>query len=162
MHKISCFVLLMILSGCNASDENVIMNHVDNKWDKNIRQKFNLEISDPENPKNIIFVVRNNNDYPYSNIRFIVNLTNPKTKKAETDTLNYILAKPNGEWLGTGFGETKETLFQYKLNYRFPEKGSYEIEVSQAMRNDHLPGIEDLGIKVETAKTVSANTNGTK
>ncbi len=152
----------MILAGCNASDENVIMNHVDNKWDKNIRQKFNLEISDPENPKNIIFVVRNNNDYPYSNIRFIVNLTNPKTKKAETDTLNYILAKPNGEWLGTGFGETKETLFQYKLNYRFPEKGSYEIEVSQAMRNDHLPGIEDLGIKVETAKTVSANTNGTK
>ncbi len=152
----------MILAGCNASDENVIMNHVDNKWDKNIRQKFNLEILDPENPKNIIFVVRNNNDYPYSNIRFIVNLTHPKTRKTETDTLNYILAKPNGEWLGTGFGETKETLFQYKLNYKFPEKGSYEISVSQAMRNDHLPGIEDLGIKVETAKTVSANTNGTK
>lgn len=162
MYKISCFVLLMILAGCNASDENVIMNHVDNKWDKNIRQKFNLEISDPENPKNIIFVVRNNNDYPYSNIRFIVNLTHPKTRKTETDTLNYILAKPNGEWLGTGFGETKETLFQYKLNYKFPEKGSYEISVSQAMRNNHLPGIEDLGIKVETAKTVSANTNGTK
>lgn len=152
----------MILAGCNASDENVIMNHVDNKWDKNIRQKFNLEIPDPENPKNIIFVVRNNNDYPYSNIRFIVNLTHPKTRKTETDTLNYILAKPNGEWLGTGFGETKETLFQYKLNYKFPEKGSYEISVSQAMRNDYLPGIEDLGIKVETAKTVSANTNGTK
>ncbi|WP_144283188.1 gliding motility lipoprotein GldH [Chryseobacterium echinoideorum] len=160
MHKISYFVFLIFLTGCNASDENVVMNHVDNKWDKKTWQKFNFEISDPQNPKNIIFVVRNNNDYPYSNIRFIVNLTHTKTKKTETDTLNYILAKPNGEWLGTGFGETKEALFQYKLNYKFQEKGNYEIAVSQAMRNDNLPGIEDLGIKVETAKTVS--TNGTQ
>jgi gliding motility-associated lipoprotein GldH len=47
------------------------MNSVDNKWNKKSEQKFNLEISDPQNPKNIIFVVRNNNNYPYSNIRFI-------------------------------------------------------------------------------------------
>ncbi|WP_312088988.1 gliding motility lipoprotein GldH [Chryseobacterium sp.] len=160
MRKISGFLLLMSIVACNTSEDQVMMNHVDNKWDKKNQQKFNLDISDPENAKNIIFVVRNNNDYPYSNIRFIVNFTNLKSKKAEIDTLNYILANPNGEWLGTGFGETKETLFQYKLNYKFPEKGKYEIAVSQAMRNDALPGIEDLGIKVETAKTVS--TNGTK
>ena len=160
MRKISGFLLLMSIVACNTSEDQVMMNHVDNIWDKKNQQKFNLDISDPENAKNIIFVVRNNNDYPYSNIRFIVNFTNLKTKKAEIDTLNYILANPNGEWLGTGFGETKETLFQYKLNYKFPEKGKYEIAVSQAMRNDALPGIEDLGIKVETAKTVS--TNGTK
>jgi gliding motility-associated lipoprotein GldH len=66
--------------------------------------------------------------------------------------LNYVLAKPNGEWLGTGFGDTKETLFQYKLNYKFPEKGKYEIGLTQAMRNDNLPGIEDIGVKIETAK----------
>ena len=40
-----------------------------------------------------------------------------KSKKKTIDTLNYILAKPNGEWIGKGFGDTKETLFQYKLNY---------------------------------------------
>jgi len=54
--------------------------------------------------------------------------------------------------LGTGFGDTKETLFLYKVNHRFPKNGKYEINVTQAMRNDNLPGIEDLGIKVETAK----------
>ena len=153
------FILFLLIS-CNSSSGEVYMKSVNGKWDKKAVQKIDFEIKDAQNPKNIIFVVRNNNDYPYSNIRFIVNFTNLKTKKAEIDTLNYILANPNGEWLGTGFGETKETLFQYKLNYKFPEKGKYEIAVSQAMRNDALPGIEDLGIKVETAKTVS--TNGTK
>lgn len=152
MHRILGIFILTFLIGCSTSGEDVIMNSVDNKWGKKAEQKFKLEITDPQNPKNIIFVVRNNNDYPYSNIRFIVNFKNPKSKTPQIDTLNYILAKPNGEWLGTGFGETKETLFQYKLNYKFPEKGTYEIGVKQAMRNDNLPGIEDIGIKVETAK----------
>ncbi len=152
MHRILGVLMLIFLVGCSTSGEGVTMNSIDNKWSKKTEQKFKLEITDPQNPKNIIFVVRNNNDYPYSNIRFIVNFKNPKTKIAQVDTLNYVLAKPNGEWLGTGFGETKETLFQYKTNYKFPEKGTYEIGVVQAMRNDNLPGIEDLGIKVETAK----------
>lgn len=152
MHKILGAITLMFFVGCSTSGEDVTMNPINNKWSKKAEQKFKIEITDPQNAKNIIFVVRNNNEYPYSNIRFIVNFKNPKSKAAQVDTLNYILAKPNGEWLGTGFGETKETLFQYKTNYKFPEKGTYEIGVIQAMRNDNLPGIEDLGIKVETAK----------
>ncbi|MDC8106159.1 MULTISPECIES: gliding motility lipoprotein GldH [Chryseobacterium] len=152
MHKVLGFLSLILFLSCNSPGEHVTMNSIDSKWNKKSEQKFNLEISDPQNPKNIIFVVRNNNDYPYSNIRFIVNFTNLQNKKKETDTLNYILTKPNGEWLGTGFGDTKETLFQYKLNYRFPQKGKYEIGLIQAMRNDFLPGIEDIGVKIETAK----------
>ncbi|CAA7385980.1 gliding motility lipoprotein GldH [Chryseobacterium fistulae] len=152
MHKFLGLLSLMLLFNCNSSGENIIMNPLNNKWDKKSEQKFNLEIADPQNPKNIIFVVRNNNNYPYSNIRFIVNFTNLQNKQKKTDTLNYILAKPNGEWLGKGFGDTKETLFQYKLNYKFPTKGKYEIGLIQAMRNKNLPGIEDIGIKIETAK----------
>ncbi|ASE63412.1 gliding motility lipoprotein GldH [Chryseobacterium indologenes] len=154
MRKILGLFSLILFFSCTSSSpgEAVIMNSVDNKWNKKSEQKFNLEITDPQNPKNIIFVVRNNNNYPYSNIRFIVNFTNLQNKKKETDTLNYVLAKPNGEWLGTGFGDTKETLFQYRLKYRFPAKGKYEIGLIQAMRNDNLPGIEDIGVKIETAK----------
>ncbi|WP_378104169.1 gliding motility lipoprotein GldH [Chryseobacterium sp. sg2396] len=153
MRNILGLCTLILFFSCHSSpEEEVFMNSVDNKWNKKSEQKFNLEISDPQNPKNIIFVVRNNNDYPYSNIRFIVNFTDLQSKKKQTDTLNYVVAKPNGEWLGTGFGDTKETLFQYRLNYKFPAKGKYEIGLTQAMRNDNLPGIEDIGVKIETAK----------
>ncbi len=153
MGKISGLLSLMLFFSCQSSSEGeVIMNSVNNKWNRKGEQKFSLEISDPQNPKDILFVVRNNNEYPYSNIRFIVNFTDIQSRKKQTDTMNYILAKPNGEWLGTGFGDTKETLFQYKLNYRFPAKGKYEIGLTQAMRNDNLPGIEDIGVKIETAK----------
>ena len=128
------------------------MKNLNGKWNKKTAQKFDFKVTDAQNAKNIIFVVRNNNDYPYSNIRFIVNFSEVKTKMKQTDTLNYVLAQPNGEWIGKGFGDTKETLFQYKLNYKFPKNGDYSIAIIQAMRADELKGIEDIGLKIETAK----------
>lgn len=128
------------------------MKNLNGNWSKKAEQKFNFTISDAQNAKNIIFVVRNNNDYPYSNIRFIVNFTDDKTKNKKVDTLNYILAQPDGAWVGKGFGDTKETLFQYKVNHKFPQNGTYSIGIIQAMRTDTLKGIEDVGLKIETAK----------
>lgn len=152
-HKIwSVFFVLLFLMSCENASQKVEMKNLKGTWNKKAEQKFDFKINDAQNSKNIIFVVRNNNDYPYSNIRFIVNFTEAKTKNKKVDTLNYVLAQPNGEWIGKGFGDTKETLFQYKLNYKFPANGDYSIGVIQAMRADNLIGIEDLGLKIETVK----------
>ncbi len=153
MHKIFGFLFVItLLVSCGEKSEFVQLNDLNGNWNKNNEQKFDFTISEEQNPRNIIFVVRNNNDYPYSNIRLIVNFLNKKTAKKQTDTLNYILAEPNGTWLGKGFGETKEILFQYKLNYKFPNSGAYSIGITQAMRKDTLQGIEDIGVKINTAK----------
>lgn len=153
MHKIiGAFIVLFLFSSCKNDSEQVFMKNTDGKWNKKTEQKFDFKITDAQNPKNIIFVIRNNNDYPYSNIRLIVNFGDAQMRNKSTDTLNYILAEPNGAWLGKGFGETKEILFQYKLNYKFPANGDYSLNVIQAMRTDNLPGIEDVGVKIETAK----------
>lgn len=153
MHKIlAVFCVLLMFSGCSNDSETVEMKNLNGLWTKKAEQKFDFAVADAQAPKNIIFVVRNNNDYPYSNIRLIVNFMELKNQKKSTDTLNYILAKPNGEWLGKGFGDTKETLFQYKVNYKFPTNGDYSIGIIHAMRTDSLKGIEDIGVKIETAK----------
>ena len=145
------FVSIMLIS-CSYNNEVVSMNEVNGTWDKKKELLFTMNIEDTSTPKNIIFVVRNNNDYPYSNIRLIVDFTDHQSKRQAVDTLNYVLAKPNGEWIGKGFGDTKETLFQYKINYKFPHNGDYSVSLIQAMRTDNLKGIEDIGVKIETAK----------
>lgn len=128
------------------------MTAVEKTWDKKVDQKIDISITDYQNPKNIIFVIRNNNEYPYSNLRLISTLEDEQQKRLIKDTLNYVLAKPNGEWLGSGFGDTKEILYQYKMNYKFPKDGKYTISVLQAMRKDKLIGIEDIGVKIENVK----------
>lgn len=151
LRSIAVFVLFLSLISCQNEDEKVVMNEVGNQWKKNNTQTFDFDVNDAQNQKNIMFVVRNNNDYPYSNLRLIASLEYNK-KNVSKDTLNFVLAKPNGEWIGTGFGDTKEIVFQYKLNYKFPQNGKYSIKVVQAMRKDILPGIEDLGIKIQNLK----------
>lgn len=151
LRSIFAFVLLISLFSCQNQDESILINDVGNQWNKKKVQQFDFAVNDAQNQKNLIFVVRNNNDYPYSNLRLIATLEHNK-KVIATDTMNYVLAKPNGEWLGTGFGDTKEALFQYKLNYKFPQNGNYSVKVVQAMRKNVLPGIEDLGIKIQNLK----------
>ncbi|MDO4224922.1 MAG: gliding motility lipoprotein GldH [Bergeyella zoohelcum] len=145
------FLSFFALVGCQFSSEEVYMNALDGNWEKNNIQKFQFEVKDTHTPKNIIFVVRNNNDYPFTNLRVFGKIYKKGTKPTTTDTLNYILAKPNGGWLGKGFGDTKEILFQYKTGTAL-EQGQYVVEVQQAMRKDTLVGIEDIGIKIELAK----------
>ena len=148
MHKYFSLGLgLMLFVSC--SKEAVSMNSLQGNWDAKKTLEFPIEVKDAGIAKNIIFVVRNNNDYPYSNIRFFSTLEKVGTKNPKVDTLNYSMAKPNGEWKGSGFGDTKEILFQYKTNFTFPENGKYIIKVKQAMRNDKLAGIEDFGVKIE-------------
>jgi gliding motility-associated lipoprotein GldH len=151
LKSIVVFVLLLSVVSCQNADEKVLVNAVDNQWKKNNAQTFSFDINDAQNLKNMMFVVRNNNNYPYSNLRLIASVEHNK-KKISTDTLNYVLAKPNGEWIGTGFGDTKEIVFQYKLNYKFPKNGKYSVKVVQAMRRNVLPGIEDIGIKIQNLK----------
>lgn len=153
MRKVFTLLIpLLVLAGCNISGEEVYMQPLEGTWNKDGKLKFEFEIKDAQTPNNIIFVVRNNNDYPYSNLRVFSSLKGENDKTAKVDTLNYILAKPNGEWIGSGFGDTKEILFQYKVNHKFPTSGKYIVEVQHAMRRNPLLGIEDFGIKIEQVK----------
>ena len=82
IHKtLSFFAVVLLLISCSNASEQVLVNNLDGKWNKKAEQKFDFSISDAQHPKNIIFVVRNNNEYPYSNLRLIVNFSDLQTKK---------------------------------------------------------------------------------
>lgn len=144
------FVLLTVI-GCAPNNEDVQMKEINNQWGQNQKQTFVFDIKDAEQPKNIIFIVRNNNQYPYNNLFLISSFKAEKEKTSKVDTLNYLLAKPTGEWIGTGFGETKEALFLYQSQYKFPSNGKYLITLQHGMRTKTLKGIEDIGVKIENS-----------
>lgn len=156
MNKTILSLILLWVFNISCSDlGEVYMTDVNNSWNKNDSKNLEFEIDDAQIVKNIIFVVRNNNEYPYHNLFLISTLKNAQNKEISKDTLQYILAKPNGEWLGSGIGNIKETLFQYKLNYKFPANEKYRIEIKHGMRKDTLKGIEDIGVQISNSTQVS-------
>ena len=79
MTKLLYFLgLTLLLIGC--SDENIKINPINGVWDKNNTQKFEIKINNYQTPKKLIFVVRNNNEYPYANLRVFATIKDAKKK----------------------------------------------------------------------------------
>ena len=105
--------------------------------------------------KNIFLRLRNNNNYQYSNIFLIVSLTAGE-EQITNDTLEYLMASPDGKWLGEGFSEVKESKLWWKESVIFPKERPIKINISQAVRNNNvnngvekLKGIVSVGISIE-------------
>ncbi len=133
--------------------------NVPNKWHKDDLVSFKFNAPDTLSPYNLYINLRNTNDYKYSNLFLITELSYPNGKTL-VDTLEYKMAKPNGELLGEGFTDVKENKLWYKgyeEPFVFKELGEYNFTVQHAMRKigevqgiEELQGIVDVGFRVET------------
>ena len=75
----------------------------------------------------------------------------------EQDTLEYAMAKPNGEWLGTGYSSIKESKLWWKSNWQTTDTTLYHFDIAQANRAngleegaEQLAGIISVGLSIET------------
>jgi len=148
----SVYAILCICLSCVSSSEKFCIESLNGIWKIEEPVKFIIDVIDAEKPKNITFIIRNNKDYEYKNLVLQVSISQQDDKHKIVEKFNYTLTKPNGTWKGTGFGEIKETLGQYKTEYKFPSNDKYEIEIKHLMDINPLKGIEDIGIKIENIK----------
>ena len=126
-------------------------------WNKDSLVRFELENIDSSRVYDLFINIRNNSEYQYSNLFLITEIKFPQGKVI-SDTLEYEMTKPNGEWLGTGFGDVKENKLWYKENVKFDEPGKYKVTIQQAMRKNgevdgiqELEGITDVGFRIENS-----------
>ncbi|MEN8225511.1 MAG: gliding motility lipoprotein GldH [Bacteroidota bacterium] len=117
-------------------------------WDRDTVFHYEVSIEDSLQLHNFYIGIRNNTDYPYSNI-YIFMTTEFPNGHATTDTIECILADKGGRWLGDGTGRIKDNLIMLQHSLRFPINGKYHFYLEQGMRESPLVGIEDIGLRVE-------------
>ena len=124
-------------------------------WSKDSPVEFSFADVDTLNNHNIYILLRNDENYPYSNLFLIAELGFPNGETVR-DTLEFEMANPGGEWLGKGYGSIKENKLWYKENIVFPVNGVYTLQISHAMRKNgsvdgisNLQGITDIGYEIE-------------
>ena len=149
---------LFVLLGFSACDSNRVYDEyktLPNQWNKDSIITFNVTPPDSTNAYNVFVNLRNTGEYKYSNL-FVIISTRFPNGKVITDTLEYRMTKPNGEFLGTGFSDLKENKLWYKEDVVFQESGAYQFTVQHAMRENgkvdgivNLEGITDVGIRIE-------------
>lgn len=154
MHKaiiFRVFLFCIIIAGAACSFKSLYENTTDipkGVWNKENVIQFNVPVLDTINSYNIILSIRNNNLYPFSNIYILSDTYSPKGNVVR-DTIQIELCDSHGKWYGKGIGGIWQNRIYYKKNIRFPVSGAYRFNFKQAMRNDDLEGIIDMGIKIE-------------
>jgi gliding motility-associated lipoprotein GldH len=130
--------------------------NVGNAWHKDSIVTFDLPQLDAKKKYNLFVNVRDNDDYPYSNLFLIVSLEQPN-RQVKVDTLEYLMTNPDGTLLGEGFSDVKESKLFYKDGESFTQKGIYKIHIRHAVRQtgkvdgvERLKGISDIGFRIET------------
>lgn len=149
------------MSSCDSKAVYDDYKSVPNHWHKDSVLSFNFKAPDTIKDYNLFVNLRNTNAYKFSNLFLIVEFNYPNGKTVK-DTLEYKMAAPNGELLGTGFTDVKENKLWYKgfkEPFKFTEEGDYTVNIQQAMRNNgdvngvlNLEGITDVGFRVEQAQ----------
>lgn len=151
----SCILSVILFISCDGNRVFDEYATVGKTWDKNTSLTFKFQQPDTINRYDLFVNVRNTNEYEFRNLFLIVNMNFPNGNVV-SDTLEYEMAAPNGEWLGTGFTTTKESKLWYKQNVRFQHEGTYEVAIQQAMRKINEPdgvqslkGISEVGFRIE-------------
>ena len=151
-------IFVIVLSACNKGVlYQKYITIPDNTWVIKAPVTFKVDINDTLNYYNIYVNVRNADSYTYSNLYLFIDVTSPAHAN-KRDTLECVLADPSGKWLGDGLGDIWDNKILYKRNVRFPKMGEYNFTYTQAMREEKLQLIMDVGLTIEKSP-VSGNTH---
>ena len=89
--------------------------------------------------------------YPYQNLWVFCSEELP-IGPLKRDTIECLLADEFGKWYGDGISLFQSS-FPIRSAYYFPVKGQYTFSFRQGMRNDQLPGIQEIGLRVLPSST---------
>ncbi len=115
-------------------------------WHTDSVARFEVAVTDTLSMHDVFVEIRNNDKYPYQNLWLFVSFQYP-TGETRQDTLECTLADDFGKWYGKGFS-LYELSVPYETKLCFPASGTYTYTIRQGMRDDFLPGISDVGLKI--------------
>lgn len=152
-HSALLLLVSILLFSCDKKRVFDEYKSVGSAWHKDSIVTFNLPELDSTKRYNLFVNLRANDNYQYNNLFLIVALEMPNGF-TKVDTLQYLMANPDGTLLGNGFTDIKESKLVYKANVRF--RGKYKVIIKQAVRETGkipgvslLEGITDVGFRIE-------------
>ncbi len=111
---------------------------------------FEFTIPDSIQAYTVYYNVRNSLDYPSTRINVTYLLSDSTGKEIAKKLVYHNLFKTSGRPLGeSGLGDLYDHQFPILTAFRFPSRGRFAIRLTQFMRQDTIPGILSVGIRVE-------------
>ncbi len=143
----SFLLAVLLLASCDGTvyySEYADIN--EGGWKVSDSACFDVHVDDTTHFFDLLVEVRNNEEYPYSNLFLFVNTTFPDGS-VSCDTMELPLADPSGVWLGKHSGRYVDSRYRLRGQpVRFPMMGSYHFAIAHGMRGESDG--KDIGAEV--------------
>ena len=147
-------LILSILFACSKPKHVMDYRNLSGNWLASEKVVFDIDYPSDQ-LVNMMIYIRNNSQYPFSNLFLIARLQTGDSVLL-CDTLEYAMANEQGQWLGRGFLEAKESKLSWKENYELPKADNLYVKLEHALRfngnergMDTLQGILGVGFAIE-------------
>lgn len=145
-----CSVTLLV-AGCQGNTLYSDFRHLpEEAWKADSLAIFRVDIADTTQLYDVSVELRNDNNYGFANLWLFVDVVSPEGT-IRRDTVECLLANPDGSWKGAGWGSLYSLRCPYLPAVRFARTGTYTFRFQQGMRDEQLEGIRDIGLLVEKA-----------
>lgn len=121
-------------------------------WLLNDSKSFVFNINDTLSNYMVYATLRHTDAYPFSNIWLNVATTLPGESKPLSSNVELTLAQADGKWLGRGMQDIREhqiPLTPQGAPVHFSKSGTYTMTLKHLMRQDPLPEIMSIGVRLE-------------
>jgi len=146
------FFIIISLVSCTTVgvfEKNVaIPNH---QWQSEFQPVINFDITDTSATYNVYIVMRHTNKYGFNNIWVRAKVKEPGSQQWKTGQYDLTLADNNRGWLGSGMDDIFEHRILVQQQTKFLRTGNYEYSIQQIMREDPLPEVMNIGLRIEKA-----------
>jgi gliding motility-associated lipoprotein GldH len=149
-------VLTLCLSACLHNDVFEKNNSLPNRqWSLKEPQSFVFTINDTLSNYMVYATLRHTDAYPFSNIWLNVATTLPGETIPLSSNVELTLAQADGKWLGRGMQDIREhqiPLTPQGSPVHFSKTGTYTMTLKHLMRQDPLPELMSIGVRLEKIK----------
>jgi gliding motility-associated lipoprotein GldH len=148
--------LLLLAAACKPPKLDVYEKNLEipgHKWSSDYKPSFEVKIQ-PEDTAwlyNIYVNIRHTDAYPYSNIWLLIGTQYPGDSIPKEQRVELPLADVTGKWNGSGLDDIYEHRIFIQQNATFNIPGTYKFSFEQNMRQNPLPHVMNVGLRVEKA-----------
>lgn len=142
--------LVMVQLSCNAGQ--IYKRYIalpDGVWSQSDRVRFVVPVSKPISNAKVLMLIRFTDVYEYNNLKFEMSLRSPQNAILEQQEYDMPMKTENGLNSGTALGDIWDSKMQILENYQFTETGNYTFDFAQAMPDETLPFMTELGLVIE-------------
>ena len=144
LYLVPCALCLSSCFDIDLYEKNVTVPHF--KWKASYQPEFDFTITDTSALYQLYLVIRHNEKYEFNNIWF--NLYSQPPGDTVHKALYEVKLATNEGWLGAGMDDIYE--YRHALTEAVRLKaGNYHFKIEQMMREDPLPNVMNVGLRVE-------------